>query len=62
MLAVALQMATAATQGAKNRTPKGFQKVLAVNMGFGVDQHGQDATVRTIANLQKLFHLVCCIM
>ena len=41
-----LQMASAHTQGARLRTPKGFNKLLAVNMGFGVDQHGQDATVR----------------
>lgn len=40
-----LQMASAHTQGAKLRTPKGFNKLLAVNLGFGVDQHGQDATV-----------------
>ena len=40
-----LQMASKSTQGAKLRTPKGFNKLLAVNMGFGVDQHGQDATV-----------------
>ncbi|KAL3145385.1 hypothetical protein ABBQ38_001635 [Trebouxia sp. C0009 RCD-2024] len=39
-----LQMASKSTQGAKLRTPKGFNKLLAVNMGFGVDQHGQDAT------------------
>lgn len=40
-------MASAHTQGAKLRTPKGFNKLLAVNLGFGVDQHGQDATVST---------------
>ena len=38
-------MATKSTQGAKLRTPKGFNKLLAVNLGYGVDQHGQDATV-----------------
>lgn len=46
MACALLQMASAHTQGAKLRTPKGFNKLLAVNMGFGVDQHGQDATVR----------------
>ena len=40
-----LQMASQHTQGAKLRTPKGFNKLLAVNIGYGVDQHGQDATV-----------------
>lgn len=42
---VKLQMASQHTQGAKLRTPKGFNKLLAVNIGYGVDQHGQDATV-----------------
>ncbi len=42
------QMATKSTQGAKLRTPKGFNKLLAVNIGYGVDQHGQDATVRIL--------------
>lgn len=45
-----LQMASQHTQGAKLRTPKGFNKLLAVNIGYGVDQHGQDATVSDRAN------------
>ena len=55
MACTLLQMASAHTQGAKLRTPKGFNKLLAVNLGFGVDQHGQDATVR----LEKNADLIC---
>ncbi|DBA86697.1 TPA: hypothetical protein ACH3X1_005149 [Trebouxia sp. C0004] len=48
-----LQMASQHTQGAKLRTPKGFNKLLAVNIGYGVDQHGQDATEAAVRAVQN---------
>ena len=47
-------MASQHTQGAKLRTPKGFNKLLAVNIGYGVDQHGQDATVSSLCTASCL--------
>ena len=55
-----VQMASKHTQGAKTRTPKGFQKLLAVNMGFGVDQHGQDATVRSFKTVHAYNRWLFC--
>ncbi|KAK9817367.1 hypothetical protein WJX74_005870 [Apatococcus lobatus] len=34
------------------RTPKGFKKVLAVQVGSGLDQHGQDPTTAAIKAVQ----------
>jgi len=35
-------------QGAATRTPKGYNKIIAVTTAIGIDQHGQDPTAAAV--------------
>jgi uncharacterized protein (TIGR02058 family) len=45
--------------GAKTRTPKGFQKVVAVNTAaLGIELHGQDDTAAAVKAVRQVFETI----
>lgn len=47
-----------AFEGAATRTPKGWNKILAVTTAIGIDQHGQDPSAAAVKAVRQAFEQV----